>query len=112
MDSTSRSWWRRNPGNRIRVANLHGVTEKLLTVAGAASLDNLDWDASGSGFFASYVQVSTTTSRLLHVGLDGAVHILMEGRYTQAVALPSPNGRQIATFKSSPSANIWMVENR
>jgi len=81
-------------------------------VAGATSLDTLDWDTSGSGFFASYVQASTTSSRLLHVGLDGAVHVLMECRYTKLWAIPSPNGRQIATFKSSPSANIWMVENR
>ena len=88
------------------------VPDFCLNLAGATSLDTLDWDTSGSGFFASYVQASTTSSRLLHVGLDGAVHVLMECRYTKLWAIPSPNGRQIATFKSSPSANIWMVENR
>jgi dipeptidyl aminopeptidase/acylaminoacyl peptidase len=102
-----------NPSNRIRVVNLHGVTEKLITVAGAASLDDFIWDASGSGFFVTDVLNSTVTSRLLHVGLDGAVHVLMEQRYTGELwAIPSPDGLHIATFKSSPSSNVWAVENR
>jgi Tol biopolymer transport system component len=99
-----------NPGNRIRVANLHGDTERLVTVAGAGSLGNLGWDAAGAGFLTTDYQPST--SRLLHVRLDGTAHVLMEGPgHAESYAIPSPDGRQIATFKLASSSNVWMVEN-
>jgi Tol biopolymer transport system component len=100
----------RNPGNRIRVANLHGVTERLITVAGAGSLEYLEWDAAGSGFLTSDIQPST--SRLLHIRLDGTAYVLMEepGR-ADSYSIASPNGRQIATFKSASSSNVWMVDD-
>ena len=110
----------RNPGNRIRVANLHGVTERLITVhrvterlvtvAGAGSLGYLEWDAAGSGFLTSDIQPST--SRLLHIRPDGTAYVLMEEPgHADSYSIASPNGRQIATFKSASSSNVWMVEN-
>jgi hypothetical protein len=99
-----------NPGNRIRVANLHGVTQRLVTVTGTEYLASLDWDAAGSGFFTTDIQPST--SRLLHVGLDGTIHVLMvQAGGIPCWAIASPNGRQIATFKQASSSNVWMIEN-
>jgi hypothetical protein len=102
-----------SPRNRIRVADLHGVTERTVTVAGEQYLSNTEWDASGTGFFVCSFRSSTAESRLLHVRLDGAFHVLMEQRSSGELwAIPSPNGRQIATIKSAFTSNIWMVENR
>ena len=101
----------RNLGNRIRVANLHGVTERVVTVPGAEAFNTLHWDAAGSGFFTE-IRLSTDTSRLLHVGLDGAVHVLLVAPHQVGPGVPSPDGRQIATWQSSHISNVWMVENR
>jgi serine/threonine protein kinase len=99
-----------NPGNQIRIANLQGDTERLVTVAGAGSLGFLEWDASGTGFLTSDLQPST--SRVLHIRLDGTAYVLMEEPgHAAPWAIASPNGRQIATFKSASSSNVWMVEN-
>jgi len=100
-----------NPRNRIRVANLHGVTERLVTLADVEFLNELNWDAAGSGFFTAEIQFSTDISRLLHVGLDGTIHVLVVVHHQVGPGIPSPDGRQIATFKSADISNVWMVEN-
>ena len=98
-------------GNRIRVTNLHGVTEKVISVAGVELLHDLGWDAASSGFFASDYQPSTRVSRLLHIDADGVVHALIEHRYTGELwGIPSPDGRHLATFQESINSNVWKVE--
>lgn len=96
--------------NRIRVTDLHGAVEREITVLGAGYLTSLDWPAGGSGFFCGDQQPATT--RLLYVEENGTSHVLMEqpGRYN-VWAIPSADGRHLATFKPKQSANVWMVEN-
>jgi hypothetical protein len=100
-------------GNQIRIANLHGVTERVVSVAGVQRLQGLGWDAAGSGFLATDIQTSTVFSRLLQIDRDGAVHVLIEQRWTGELwAIPSPDRRHLATFKRTNNSNVWMVERR
>jgi Tol biopolymer transport system component len=96
--------------NRIRVTDLHGAVEREIPVSSAGYLTSLDWPAGGNGFFCGDQQ--PTTTRLLYVEQDGTSQVLMEqpGRYN-VWAIPSPDGKRLATFKPKQSANIWMVEN-
>jgi hypothetical protein len=52
---------------------------------------------------------------LLHVGRDGVAQVLWTdpdlGGLNSPFAIPSPDGRYLATFKSTLENNAWMVEN-
>jgi serine/threonine protein kinase len=96
--------------NRIRIVDLHGATESEITVPGAKGLVSVDWSADGTSFFSGDFALSGT--RLLHIERDGTSQVL----WTQPAnfifwAIPSPDGRRLATFKPRISANVWMVEN-
>jgi serine/threonine protein kinase/Tol biopolymer transport system component len=102
------------PRNRIRIVNLHGATEEEITVSGAEHLFSLEWSADGAAFFSGDIQQETT--RLLHIKRNGASHVLWIQPTTIFTmwgtpwGIPSPNGRYLATFKVTESANVWMVE--
>jgi hypothetical protein len=82
-------------------------------VASVQPLRNLLWDAAGTGFFASGLQPTTALTRLLRIDNDGTVHVLLEQRVVGEVyAIPSPDGRHLATFKTTNNSNVWMVERR
>jgi eukaryotic-like serine/threonine-protein kinase len=100
-----------DPRNRIRIVNLHGVTEREITVSGAQELMSLNWSADGTGFFTADVQPETT--RLLHIERNGASQVLwtQPGAEVWMGGNPSPDGRYLATSKTNNSANVWMVEN-
>jgi eukaryotic-like serine/threonine-protein kinase len=98
------------PRSRIRVVNLHGATESEITVSGAKDLGSLDWSADGTGFFS--VDMQQTTARLLHVERSGASQVLWALPFRWNFwAVPSPDGRYLATWKMDENANVWMVEN-
>jgi hypothetical protein len=95
--------------NRIRLIDKHGVAERVVTVQGGY-LSSLEWDATGAGFYIG--QSEGATWRLLHLGLDGVVHVLMSLQPgSEFWALLSPDGRMIATSKEFGTENVWMVEN-
>jgi eukaryotic-like serine/threonine-protein kinase len=98
------------PSNRIRVITLHGATESEITVLGAKDLGSLDWSADGTAFFS--VDMQQTTARLLHVERSGASQVLWTLPFRWNFwAVPSPDGRYLATWKVDENANVWMVEN-
>jgi hypothetical protein len=99
------------PLNRIRIANLHGVVEREITVPGAGTLTSLDWPVFGSGLFCGDIQPAST--RLLYVEPNSTTHVLLEQPGRQNVwAIPSPDGKHLATFETKESANVWMAESR
>jgi len=100
-----------NRERRIRIADLHGVTESEVTAAVAGGLQNLDWATDGSGFFATE-QLGTTETRLLHIDRSGASQVLRsEPGLTDLWGIPSPNGRYLAMPRKSVAGNVWMIEN-
>ena len=85
-------------------------------------MQSVDWSADGKRLFVS----STTPqgSALLQVALDGNAHVLWEQRGNNMPStqdgfggpsapwgVPSPDGRHLAIYGWSLSANIWMIEN-
>ena len=104
---------RGTPRNRIRIVDLHGATEREITVPGAQNLVTLDWSADGTGFFSGDNQPDLT--RLLHIDRSGVSQVLWTQPPVPSGALvwgtPSPDGQHLATFKTDQSANVWTVEN-
>lgn len=100
-----------DPRNRIRIVNLHGVTEGEITASGAQELMSLNWSADGTGFFSGDVQPEIT--RLLHIERNGASQVLwtQPGAEVWMSGTPSPDGRYLATLKINNSSNVWVVEN-
>lgn len=116
------------PHNRIRVINLNAITEQEITVSDAQELESLDWSADGTGFFSGDVRSDST--RLLRIDRSGASSLLwMQPRAYEITShstlqvlwtepggyqiwgIPSPDGRYLASYKPTLSANVWMVEN-
>jgi WD40 repeat protein len=98
------------PHNRIRIVDLHGATERQITVAGAEDLPTLDWSADGASFFSGDIQSNGT--RLLHIERNGSSQVLWtQTERVYVWGIPSPDGRYLATFKTDLTANVWMVEN-
>jgi len=99
------------PRNRIRIVNLHGATEREITVSGADFLLSLDWSADGTTLFSG--EGGEETERLLRVQRNGASQVMWSnpGVGIGIWGVPSPDGRYLATFKGNPSANVWTVEN-
>jgi serine/threonine protein kinase len=98
------------PPKRIRVTNLHGVTEEEISVAGVDNLRCLDWMADGSGFFTSDLR-GTNETLLLQVGLSGTAQVLWRLPGLAVIwAIPSPDGRYLATYRGGSGGDAWMVE--
>ena len=52
------------------------------------------------------------TWALLNVDLQGKVrNVLEEKNIRLGWAIPSPDGKRLALWESSGSANVWMIEN-
>lgn len=110
---------------RIHVLPLNGQARQEITAKGWNSLLSANWAADGKGLFVS--SATKTGSALLHVDLQGKAHILWEqkgsiapwnGPFTQWLggptaprAVASPDGRHLAIYSRSWSANMWMMEN-
>jgi eukaryotic-like serine/threonine-protein kinase len=96
--------------NRIRIVDLHGRTESEITVSGAEHLWSLNWSADGTGLFSGDSAPSGT--RLLHIERNGASQVLWTLPAGANIwGIQSPDGRHLATLKTTLSANVWMVEN-
>jgi len=110
---------------RISVLSLNGERQFEFTVKGWNNLLSVNWAADGKSLFVS--SATRTGSALLHVNLRGYSHVLWEqkgsiapwnGPYAQWLggpsapwAVPSPDGRHLAIYSWSLSANVWMMEN-
>jgi serine/threonine protein kinase len=110
---------------RIHLLPLAGQPPQEIVVKGRNSLQSVNWSADGKGFFVS--SATKVGSALLHVDLQGKANVLWEqngniapwnGPYTQWLggpsapwAVPSPDGRHLAIYSWSLSANMWMMEN-
>jgi serine/threonine protein kinase len=96
--------------NRIRIVDLHGATEREITVPDAKNLSSLDWATDGTGFLSGDVMPSGT--RLLHIEPNGASQVLWAQPAGPAIwGIQSPDRRHLATFRARSSSNVWMVEN-
>jgi len=111
----------RNSTDRIHILPLHGKAQQIV-VKGWSNLFSVNWASNGKYFFSS--SQTQRGSVLLRVDLNGNASILWEqngsiapwnrpfaGEITTMWAIPSPNGRHLAIYSWSLSANMWMMEN-
>jgi hypothetical protein len=110
---------------RIYILPLEGGSRQEIHVKGWDNFQSVNWAADGKGLFVS--SATKSGSALLHVNLRGNAHMLWEqkgsiapwnGPYAQWLggpsapwAVPSPDGRRVAIYTWTLSANMWMMEN-
>jgi hypothetical protein len=103
-------------GERIRVIPLDSQPSQEIVVKGWDSLLSVDWTADGKALFVS--GATPGGSSLLHVDMQGNARTLWERKGSMEPwfalapwAVPSPDGRHLAIYSWSLSANMWMMEN-
>jgi serine/threonine protein kinase len=111
--------------SRIRIFRLDGQPWREIRLKSRNSLQSVNWAADGNGFFVSSPTKEGTA--LLHVDLQSNADVLWEQKGSVAPwneafaqwlggpsapwAIPSPDGRHLAIYSWSLSANMWMMEN-
>jgi len=102
-------------GHRIHVLSSSGDRAADIDVSGWTSLENLRWNAFGTGFFAA--SRTPETSVLLSIDLQGHSRVLWEQKGTMGnesagtIVVPSPDGRRLAMMEFTLNANMWMMEH-
>jgi Tol biopolymer transport system component len=93
---------------RIRLVPLHGGDERWLTIP--VSTASLDWAADSRSLWAASSSTDEE-NELLNIDLQGHVHTVWRPR-KKAVgwAIPSRDGRSLALYVGSVSANVWMMD--
>jgi eukaryotic-like serine/threonine-protein kinase len=107
---------------RIYILSFSGQQPREISVKGWKSLHSVDWAADGKRLFVS--SPIPEGADLLQVDLRGNTHLIWHQRGNTAPstqpgfggpsvpwAVPSPDGRHLAIYGWSLSANIWMIEN-
>jgi eukaryotic-like serine/threonine-protein kinase len=108
--------------DRIHILSLSGQPPREISVKGRNSIQSVDWAADGKRLFVS--SPIPEGADLLQVDLRGNAHLIWHQRGNTAPstqtgfggpsvpwAVPSPDGRHLAIYGWSLSANIWMIEN-
>ena len=106
----------------IYILPLHARAAKEIVVNGWSSLLSVNWATDGRAVFSS--SQTKSGSVLLRVDLKGNALVLEEQNGSIAPwnrpfaseasapwAMPSPDGRHLAIYSWSMSANMWMIEN-
>jgi dipeptidyl aminopeptidase/acylaminoacyl peptidase len=97
------------PRNRIRIVSIDGAEDRMITVAGATSLNSLDWAADGRGLYTG--DSVPGVSRLIYAGLDGEQRILWDQAGSwQTWAVPSRGGERIAILGMTRETDAWMID--
>ena len=92
-----------NPMSRSASAWREPVVEK------ATVLGNLDWSATGAGFFST--NRTPTGNELLFIRLDGTSQVLWSHQGTPVTALPSPDGTHLAIAGWTRQSNAWLLRD-
>jgi hypothetical protein len=109
---------------RIHILSLYRPATHDIVARGWTNLQSLAWAADGNAILAS--SEMNTGGALLRVDLTGKVQVLwkhegsntsnqvfngMLGERSTPSIVPSPDGRHLALYERSMSANMWMMEN-
>jgi DNA-binding winged helix-turn-helix (wHTH) protein/Tol biopolymer transport system component len=95
----------------IRLLSLPDASERLLQVQAWAGIGSLDWAADGRSLWAMAYTTKDTWA-LLNISVSGTVtKVLEEKNLRLGWAIPSPDGKRLALWEASGSANVWMLEN-
>lgn len=83
---------------------------RTLAIKGWNELTNIDWSADGKSLLVAWHNAGKE-SALLKVTPEGKVSVLVRSNYYVGYAIPSPDGRLLATSEDTPTKNVWEIEN-
>jgi eukaryotic-like serine/threonine-protein kinase len=96
---------------RIHLVSLTGMPSQDLEIAGLNTPGYVSWTHDGQGLLVPRVDARTAT--LLLVDLQGNARVLWEQPGVRDIsAIPSRDGRHLAIWVRSRSANLWLAETR
>lgn len=99
--------WR---SNQIQFLSTTNGSTKSLTVKGQGGILALDWAADGRSMWASS-STATGAERLVNIDLHGEMRPMLEDVDRDVGwAIPSPDGRRVALWEASGSANAWSLQ--
>lgn len=94
----------------IRVLSVADHTQRTIKVQTWAGIASMDWSADARSVWA-VAYTTRDTWALLKVDLTGRVTPMLEDKDMRlGWAIPSPDGRRLALWEASGSANAWLVE--
>jgi Tol biopolymer transport system component len=105
----------RSPAGPIYLLSLHGRPTQEIHVDGLNNLSEFLWAADGKSLF---VTAGVRNGRVIsNVDLRGNARVLWKTpqdageEVSEALAIPSPDGRHLALQAWTTSGNMWMMEN-
>jgi Tol biopolymer transport system component/DNA-binding winged helix-turn-helix (wHTH) protein len=94
---------------RIRLVSLNGGAERWLDIQGGMGISSLDWTADSRSLWAA--SAGDEENALLNIDLHGHARVAWRpGKKSVGWAIPSRDGRLLALYAGSTSANVWMVD--
>jgi hypothetical protein len=99
------------PEIHIRLLSLAGGSDREITAKGWSNITGLNWASDAKGIYCG--SVSTQSSALLYVDLNGNARVLWERKGAspyQVWGIPSPDGRYLAIVGQLTNSNVWMLE--
>jgi Tol biopolymer transport system component/DNA-binding winged helix-turn-helix (wHTH) protein len=98
--------WR---SNQIQFLSTTNGSTKSVVVKGQGGILALDWGADGRSLWASS-STATGAEMLVNIGLRGEARPMLEDPDKDVGwAIPSPDGRRIAIWEATGSANAWAL---
>jgi len=96
---------------RIRLFSMRDGSERELLVKGWSGLSTLDWANDSRSFFGSVMRPDGTIV-LLHINLEGDARPLLEQKNGDMCwAIPSSDGKRLASMLMNGESNSWVLED-
>jgi DNA-binding winged helix-turn-helix (wHTH) protein/Tol biopolymer transport system component len=98
-----------NPAE-LTVFSIKDKSQRTIHIEGWTDIRSLDWGADGQTIWVGASSL-VGTQALLRVDLKGnATPVVLEDEHELGWAIPSPDGRRIAYWKASGTANAWQLQ--
>ena len=97
------------PEGPIEIRSLGGGPRKFIRPKDVTKIRALQWAADGRGLFVE--NYATAAREIMYMDLRGDTTVLWKCKTDRCYSVPSPDGRHLAIYDWSVSANMWMLEN-
>jgi eukaryotic-like serine/threonine-protein kinase len=96
----------------IQLFSMRDGSMRDLVVKGWSGINAVDWTLDSKSLFASSLRPDGTVV-LLNVDLEGTAHVILEHKNAGEMcwAIPSSDGKHLASMQMNGESNAWMLEN-
>ena len=96
----------------IQLFSMRDGSMRDLVVKGWSGINAVDWTLDSKSLFASSLRPDGTVV-LLNVDLEGTAHVILEHKNAGGMcwAIPSSDGKHLASMQMNGESNAWMLEN-